>query len=226
MSTKTLRVIDCGKLDYLQAFDFQRDLQQKISRELCPDTLLLLEHPNVYTVGRSESASHILLPKEQLEKLGAQVIETNRGGKVTYHGPGQIVGYTLFDLRRYGRDVPGFVENIEEAIIQTLSVYGIHGGRNPEYTGVWVGDNKICAIGIAISRWVTMHGFALNVNTDLSYFRHINPCGITDKGVTSMELELGMRIEMTEVQDLLREKFAQVFGFTEIEYQKGMSANG
>jgi lipoyl(octanoyl) transferase len=183
--------------------------------------LLFCEHNPVYTLGKSGSINHLLLDEVSLTEKGIEFFKINRGGDITYHGPGQITGYPIFDLDFFFTDVHKYVRYLEEAIIRTLADYGLAGMRIKEFTGVWLeGDGnkpkrKICAIGVHLSRWVTLHGFAFNVNTDLNYFKNIIPCGIEDedKTVTSLAMELGRQIDVEEVKDKLKEHFAQLFGF-------------
>ena len=175
------------------------------------EQLLLLEHPHVFTLGRGANSANILAGADQLESLSIEVHETGRGGDVTYHGPGQLVGYPIIDLKPDRCDVHRYVRDIEEVLIRSIAEFGITGERIPGLTGVWVGTEKIAAIGIRIARWITSHGFALNVNTDLDYFQMIVPCGITDKGVTSMSRLLGHRLDMKEVARIVALRFAEVF---------------
>jgi lipoyl(octanoyl) transferase len=176
------------------------------------DTLVLLEHPHVYTIGRRGTADDVLWDLDVLRARGVEVVETDRGGMVTYHGPGQLVGYPIVDLGP-GADLVGYLRRLEEAIIAALSVYGLDGGRDEINTGVWVKRAKIAAIGVRVTRNVTKHGFALNISTDLSYFAGIVPCGITDRGVTSMTLELGDAPSMSDVASTFEHAFADVFGY-------------
>ena len=184
--------------------------------------LIFCEHNHVYTLGKSGEKDHLIISDEQLSSEGIEFFKINRGGDITYHGPGQITGYPIFDLDEFSTDVHLYVRNLEEVVIKTLAEYGLTGQRIKEYTGVWlinedqsIPKKKICAIGVHLSRWVTMHGFAFNINTDLKYFDYIIPCGITDqdKSVTSLALELGRKIPMEEVQVKLKTHFAEVFGF-------------
>jgi lipoyl(octanoyl) transferase len=180
--------------------------------------LLFVEHPAVYTLGKSGHEENILISEENMRQNGIEYFKTNRGGDITFHGPGQIVAYPIFDLEYFGTDIGKYMRNLEEVIIKTLEEYQIHGERSPGETGVWLDAptkhkaRKICAIGVRCSRWITMHGLALNVNTDLSYFNNIIPCGIPDKPVTSMEKELGKKINIEEVKEIIRENFEEVFG--------------
>jgi lipoyl(octanoyl) transferase len=180
--------------------------------------LLFVEHPAVYTLGKSGNIENILIGEEEMKKGGTQFFHTNRGGDITFHGPGQLVGYPVLDLEKFYTDIGWYLRSLEEAVILMLAEYGIRGERSPGETGVWIEPGgksrarKICAIGVRCSRWVTMHGFAFNVNTDLSYFGNIVPCGIQDKQVTSLEKELGHPVPLQEVKDRLKSRFAEVFG--------------
>jgi lipoyl(octanoyl) transferase len=201
------------------------DLQHKIFSELIQgkesDTLILCEHPPVYTLGRVTEAANILFSDEELKKIGAEKFEIERGGDVTFHGPGQLVGYPLLNLSHFKEDLGWYLRALEETIIRTLAEYQVRGFRIPARTGVWVGENgseeKICAIGIKASRWCTMHGFAFNINTDLSYFERIIPCGISDKHVTSLAKILGRHIEIAEVKERYVRAFEDVFDASPIE---------
>jgi lipoyl(octanoyl) transferase len=175
------------------------------------EQLLLLEHPHVFTLGRGADSRNILADQQQLQSNSIEVHETGRGGDVTYHGPGQLVGYPIINLKPDRCDVHRYVRDIEDALILSIADFGITGSRIAGLTGVWVGDEKIAAIGVRIARWITSHGFALNVNTDLDYFRMIVPCGITDKGVTSISRLLGRAIDMREVSEIVTRHFAEVF---------------
>lgn len=179
--------------------------------------LLFCEHPPVYTLGKSGHMENLLVNDARLKELNVSFFKTNRGGDITYHGPGQVVGYPILDLEYFVTDLGKYMRNLEEVMIRSLSHYGIEAGRLPGATGVWLDADtkgrarKICAMGVRCSRWVTMHGFALNVNTDLRYFDYIVPCGITDKSVTSMQKELGRRVDEAEVKNILRHEFGVVF---------------
>lgn len=201
-----------GNVDYASAWQHQRELVQQRRAGAIPDTLLLLEHrPPVITLGRGSHAEHLLVTPQQLENLGIHLVETDRGGDITYHGPGQLVGYPILDLRHHGRDVHLYLRNLEEAIIIALGHFGIVGHRKEGLTGVWVGEEKIAAIGIKVSHWITMHGFALNVCPDLSHFGLIVPCGIRNKGVTSLQNLLGREVTLQELISPVVEAFARVF---------------
>jgi lipoyl(octanoyl) transferase len=200
---------ELGRTDYGQALELQRQLIARRQQGLISDQLLLLEHPHVITLGRNGKPANLLASAEVLSRAGIAFYPTDRGGDVTYHGPGQLVGYPIVDLREWQRDVGAYVRAVEQTIIDTLADYGISAGRIPKLTGVWVDDRKIAAIGVHISRWVTSHGFALNVSTDLSYFQYIVPCGLT-KPVTSMAA-LGVVASLHEVGQTLAAHFGRVF---------------
>ena len=191
-------VADLGSIDYPAALELQRDLHDKVANDELPAVLLLLQHSHVYTLGRRGSDSDILVSTDALRQLDAEMYHTDRGGEVTYHGPGQLVGYPILDLRAAGLGPLAYVRALERIIISTLAELGIDSTAEDKPTGVWVGDAKIAAIGVRVSRGVTMHGFALNVNPDLSYFKHIVPCGIPDANVTSIaEQSVAYRMSMT-----------------------------
>jgi lipoyl(octanoyl) transferase len=222
---------DLGLIPYQQAWDYQEILlnkivKQKLENEKLPEAerlvtdnlLLFCEHPHVYTLGKSGSESNLLANALQLRAKDAEFVHTNRGGDITYHGPGQIVGYPILNLIYFANGIRRYIEMLEESIIITLKVYGLNGERLNGATGVWLDTNtpgktrKICAIGVRTSHWVTMHGFAFNVNTDLGYYGVINPCGFTDKSVTSLEKELGGKQDIDNVKMVLKGKIAEVFG--------------
>ena len=197
-----------GRVDYASALQLQQQLAADRKQGLIPDQLLLLEHPHVITLGRNGHLENLLADDDTMARAGIAFYPTDRGGDVTYHGPGQLVGYPILDLRDWQRDVGAYVRAVEETIIATLAEYGIAAGRIPKLTGVWVGERKIAAIGVHLSRWVTSHGFALNVSTDLSYFQYIVPCGLT-RPVTSMAA-LGVRASLDEVGAKLAVHFARI----------------
>ncbi len=206
-------VLDLGRLDYANALAWQQRLVAQRKQGLVDDHLLLVEHPHVITLGRNGHKENLLAGDEILSRAGIAFFPTDRGGDVTYHGPGQLVGYPILDLREWKRDVGAYVRAIEQTIIDTLADYGIAAGRIPKLTGVWVGERKIAAIGVHISRWVTSHGFALNVATDLTYFQYIIPCGLT-KPVTSMAAlrpEGARRATLGEVGGTLAKHFGRIF---------------
>ncbi len=218
---------DLESVDYKEAWDYQTSLLQKIVdikisnrrnelNDITPNYLLLLEHPNVYTLGKSGDLSNLLLDEKQLKEKDATFYKINRGGDITYHGPGQIVGYPILDLENFFTDIHKYLRLLEETIILTIAEYGLLGERSKGETGVWLGmgtpfARKICALGIRSSRWVTMHGFALNVNVNLGYFDNIIPCGIKGKTVTSMEVELGKKINQEEVKNKILKNFKKLF---------------
>lgn len=226
-----VKFIDLGLIDYKEAWDYQEELFQAIidvkranrKREQegkvpgkIESKLIFCEHPHVFTLGKSGHLSHLLVNEEQLAAKGASFYKINRGGDITYHGPGQLVGYPIFDLDNFFTDIHKYLRYLEEAVILTLAEYGIEAGRINGATGVWLDwDNprarKICAMGVRSSRWVTMHGFAFNVNSDLNYFTNIIPCGISDKAVTSLDVELGRKVDMTEVQEKMKAHLAALF---------------
>lgn len=230
MSLKKVRFKDLGLIDYQECWDYQEKLFEetvniKMSNRKLPEGenlvptqnhLLFCEHPHVYTLGKSGSIDHLLLDDAGLQKAGATYYKINRGGDITYHGPGQLVGYPILDLELFFTDIHKYLRLLEEAVILTLAEYGIAGDRYPGYTGVWIDPDKpearkICAMGVRCSRWVTMHGFAFNINSDLNYFKNIIPCGIDDKDVTSMQRELGREIPMNEVAAKLKNHIADLF---------------
>ena len=216
--------IDLGLKDYKDCWDYQEELLKEVSddkqetkKPSAKNHFLLVEHPHVYTLGKSGDEKNLLAAGDFLKKIEATFYKINRGGDITYHGPGQIVGYPIIDLENYKIGVREYIEKMEKAIIETIAEYGLIGDLKEGATGVWldaghkVRARKICAIGVRVSRYVTMHGFALNVNTDLRYFNYINPCGFATYGVTSIQQELGREIQMDEVKSMLKEKFNQLF---------------
>ncbi len=229
MSRRSVRFADLGLWSYQRAWDFQEALftevvEQKSANRKLPeperiatrDTLLFVEHPHVYTMGKSGDLGNLLADDERLKAINAEFFRTNRGGDITYHGPGQLVGYPILDLDEYFTDIHRYLRTLEEVIIATLADYGLNGDRSPGETGVWldVGSpfaRKICAMGVRASRWVTMHGWAFNLNTDLRYFEYIIPCGIKDKAVTSLQRELGRPVDESEVKALVAGHFARLF---------------
>ncbi|RZL13794.1 MAG: lipoyl(octanoyl) transferase LipB [Pedobacter sp.] len=225
---KDVEFIDWGLLDYQAAWDKQNAVFEGIvalktqnrtnsTAIATPNYLIFCQHPHVYTLGKSGKPENLLLDEQGLIEKEATYYKINRGGDITYHGPGQIVGYPILDLDNFFTDIHLYLRTLEEAVILTLKDYNIEAGRYPGFTGVWLdADNekarKICALGVRCSRWVTMHGFAFNVNTDLDYFKNIVPCGIDDKDVTSMKRELGYELDMDEVSSKLKNHIAALFG--------------
>ncbi len=231
---------DLGVMNYQAAWDYQEKLLQgnvkiksavynpwaAVNVDLIEKThlplttthyLLFVEHPPVYTLGKSGNKGNVLLDDEELKEKDIQFFNTNRGGDITFHGPDQLVGYPILDLEKFYTDIGKYLRNLEEVIMLTMAEFGIRGDRSPGETGVWIEpgvqgkERKICAIGVRCSRWITMHGFAFNVNTDLSYFNHIIPCGIVNKQVTSLEKELGYKLDMEDVKEKLKNNFEKVF---------------
>lgn len=230
MQNKRVSFQDMGVIEYKRAWDYQEKLladivaQKILNRDLpenqkneTPNFLLFCEHPNVYTLGKSGKPENLLLDEEGLNNNNAEYYKINRGGDITYHGLGQLVGYPVIDLDNFFQDIHKYMRFLEEAIIRTCAEYGVDAGRIDGLTGVWIdyaeqnNPRKICAMGVKASRWVTMHGFALNVNTDLNYFNHIVPCGIDDKAVTSLEKELGKKTDFKEVSLKVKTHLADLF---------------
>lgn len=231
VTNKQTRYINLGLIDYKDAWDYQTDLFEKVlgikkqnralpdnQQHLTENFLVFCQHPHVYTLGKSGKEDNLLVKADQLNSIGATYYHINRGGDITYHGPGQIVGYPIIDLENFFTDIHKYMRLLEEAVIETIAEFGVNGGRIPGLTGVWIDHDeketarKICALGVKTSRWVTMHGFALNVNTDLNYFSHIVPCGIDDKEVTSLQKELGRTVDLSAVEEILKNKIAGLFG--------------
>jgi lipoate-protein ligase B len=207
---------DLGTMDFLAALELQETCLQLKQREPSSDIVLFVEHPHVYTLGRGGKDTNVLAPQE------VPVYRTSRGGDVTYHGPGQIVVYPLIDLRsKLRRDVHRYLRNLEMTAIRTLEDFGLRASRRPPYTGIWIGDKKIAAIGIAVRRSITFHGLALNVNTDLSYFKHIVPCGLTWADVTSMARELGKEQNAERIKNRFLHHFTEVFGYSDVKESDG-----
>ncbi|MBK8250765.1 MAG: lipoyl(octanoyl) transferase LipB [Gemmatimonadetes bacterium] len=224
MSLPSLLVSDLGTMPYAAALELQRDVaRRRISGEIDQDVLLLVEHPHVVTLGRAAKQASLVATPELLRARGVEVFEVERGGDVTYHGPGQLVGYPVFDLKRHRKDLHWYLRQVEESLIVALATFGIAAGRNPGYTGVWVGADgdrwlrKIASIGVHARDWVTWHGFALNVSTDLSFFDLMVPCGIADVQMTSAATELApMRVEPTVVREAIAVAFGRVFELTPV----------
>ncbi len=208
-----LNVFRLGRTEYGKCWDVQKQVFDLRASGGIDDTLLLTEHNHTYTIGKSGDDNHLLAREAELLAAGVTVFHNDRGGDITYHGPGQIVGYPILDLHNHYLDLHRYLRDLEEVVIGTLKDFEVVATRKPEYTGVWVGNEKICAIGVKTSKWITMHGFALNVNTDLSYFGRIIPCGIFEHGVTSLQAVLRREMEMGEVMQCLADHFARVFHF-------------
>ncbi len=230
---KDTKFIDLGLIDYQKAWDYQTDLFNQVltvkaenrslpndEQQLTHNYLIFCEHPHVYTLGKSGDEDNLLIKKEELHTIQANYYQINRGGDITYHGPGQIVVYPILDLENFFTDIHQYMRLLEEAVIQTLKEFNVESIRIKGLTGVWIGDEdlhtsrKICALGVKMSRWVSLHGLAFNVNVDLSYFKHIVPCGIDDKEVTSLEKELGARQDMNAVKLVLKNNIVSLFGMT------------
>jgi lipoyl(octanoyl) transferase len=216
MEKKTLTYCDLGFIDYKEAWDLQKEIFSSRVLGEAKDFLLLLEHPNTYTLGKTAHRENLKGSEDYLKENNISVYDIDRGGDITYHGPGQIVGYPIIDLNNWYKDTHKYLRALEEVIIKTCSEYGLDCERNSKHTGVWIGDRKIAAIGIKVSRWVTMHGFAFNVNTDLDLFNGIIPCGIQDKSVTSLNKELNSQINIQEVKDRLLNNFSDVFSYNKV----------
>lgn len=212
MSNTPWHILTLPRTPYLEAWRLQHRLLAARQAGLIPDTLVLVEHPHVYTLGRKAVPEHLLFSAAELAERGVETYWVDRGGDITYHGPGQIVGYVICDLRQRGLDAHGYLRAVEEVLLQALAAYGIAGRRDPEYTGMWVADEKVGAIGVRVSRGVSMHGFALNLNPDLSLFDGIVPCGIRDRGVTSLARVLGDAPETEAVRVVLMTALQRVFG--------------
>ena len=216
MNKKILTYCNLGFIDYKEAWDIQKEIfSKRVSGEV-EDVLLLLEHPNTYTLGKTAHKENLKGSEHYLMENNISVYDIDRGGDITYHGPGQIVGYPIIDLNNWFKDTHKYLRALEEVIIKTCFEYGLKCERNPKHTGVWIGDKKIAAIGIKVSRWITMHGFAFNVNTDLNLFNGIIPCGIQDKSVTSLSKELNNEISIQEVKEKLLNNFSDVFNYNKV----------
>ncbi len=214
--TKEFTYCDLSFIDYKEAWDLQRETFELRYRNKISDVFYLLEHPHTYTLGKTAEQEHLVSSKKYLDENKISVYNIDRGGDITYHGPGQIVGYPIINLTEWKQDTHKYLRALEEVIIRVCAHYGLSGTRDPKYTGVWIENRKIAAIGIKVSRWITMHGFAFNVNTNLSLFKGIIPCGIFDKEVTSLQKEVGRQIDISEVKNLLVENFKEVFEYGEI----------
>lgn len=214
MTQSTGWLLNLDRLDYDEALKLQAELETKRKQGEIPDILVLLEHPPVYTMGRSTDPNNLLLDREALEERGVKVREIRRGGDITFHGPGQIVGYPIIDLSDHRRDAHWYLRTLERVLIDTLAEYDLDAYTISGMTGVWSEGAKVAAIGVGISRWVTTHGFALNVNTDLTFFGGIIPCGLKGKQVTSMNALLRRKLDMAEVRSVVADRFAQLFNLS------------
>lgn len=208
---KNIKWVDLGRMEYEEAFALQQQVNGYLKQNpSIPGFLFFVEHPPVFTLGRNHKEDDFLFPVELIKNQGFQVFESNRGGNVTYHGPGQVVGYLLVNMAHFKKDVQWFVWQMEEWVVATLKDFDLESQRKEKYRGIWVGDEKICALGVAIKRWSTMHGFALNHHTNLEHFTYINPCGITEFGVTSME-KLGITKTRKEIIEALKRNFESLY---------------
>jgi lipoyl(octanoyl) transferase len=216
LSQRFLNYSDLNFIDYQEAWDLQKEILEMRVDEKINDVLLLLEHPHTYTLGKVADKRNLIGSLDYLIQNKISVFDIDRGGDITYHGPGQIVGYPIIDLKKWKQDTHKYLRSLEEVLIKTCAEYGLKGIRDPKYTGVWIGDKKIAAIGIKVSRWVTMHGFAFNINTDLDFFSGIVPCGIVDKGVTSLKNELNKSIDISEVKEKLINNFKNIFEYEDV----------
>ncbi|HEX2983756.1 MAG TPA: lipoyl(octanoyl) transferase LipB [Ignavibacteriales bacterium] len=216
-TSRNLEYCDLGLIDYDKAWDLQKEVFEQRKQGLTKDTLFLLEHPHTYTLGKVADKANLVGDEEYLKKNHISVYEIDRGGDITYHGPGQIVGYPIINLAEWKEDAHLYLRSLEDVIMKVCGDYGLTTRRDEKYTGVWIEDRKICAIGIKISKWVTMHGFAFNVNSDLEMFNGIIPCGIRDKQVTSLKKELGREIDLGEVKIKIIKYFMEVFGYADFK---------
>jgi lipoate-protein ligase B len=207
-------VLKLGLIEYQEAYDLQRSLHWQRVEGKIPDVLLLLEHPPTITIGKSGTLTHVLVSKERLVREGMSLFFTDRGGDVTCHGPGQLVGYPILDLKQRGKDLRSYVKKLEEVLLRTLRDFSIYGDRDERHPGVWVKEEEIAAIGLSLRKWVSMHGFALNINIDLEHFSFINPCGFSDRRATSMSKILGGLVPMRDVANRLISNFREVFDFS------------
>jgi len=215
-----LKVIDLGKMEYQKAYDLQLEMLKKRYENQITDTLIIVEHPPVFTIGSSGSRDNIMVSGDFLRETGIAVYNTNRGGDITYHGPGQIVGYPILNLKEHKKDLHWLLRQYEEVFIRLLKEYNIKAARIKGLTGVWVGNEKITAIGVGVRRWISYHGFAFNVNPELEHFSYIIPCGITDRGVTSLSKLLDSKQNLTEQKQKVIKYFAEVFKMEVIENEK------
>lgn len=219
---RTLSILKLGTEPYKKIWDLQHQIHRMRVNSQINDVLILLQHNHVYTLGKVAKKKHLLLDEKLLIEQGIDLFEIDRGGDITYHGPGQIVGYPIIKLNELYEDIHRYLRELEEVIIRVLNEYNVRAYRIPEYTGVWVNDEKISAIGIKISRWVTMHGFAFNINTDLEFFDKIIPCGIFDKGITSLKKILGKNVDLDEVGNFLIKHFVDVFKYENIKIKSSL----
>lgn len=221
MNKENRKVIYCDldTIDYKEAWDLQKKIHQLRVENKIDDIFFMLEHPHTYTLGKTADKQNLISDEKYLSKNKISVYDIDRGGDITYHGPGQIVGYPIISLTNWQQDTHKYLRAIEEVILQVCGDYSLMGSRVDKYTGVWIEDRKICAIGIKVSRWITMHGFAFNVNTDLELFNGIIPCGISDKAVTSLSIELKRETKTSEVKEKIIHHFSNIFNYDQIEFK-------
>ncbi len=217
--TRKLVYCDLGLIDYKEAWDLQKSIHQLRAENKFDDVLFLLEHPHTYTLGKIADKNNLIGDEKFLSENKISVYDIDRGGDITYHGPGQIVGYPIISLTNWKQDTHKYLRAIEEVVIKVCAEYGLQGSRVDKYTGVWLDSRKICAIGIKVSLWITMHGFAFNINTDLKLFNGIIPCGISDKDVTSLNRELNKEISLNEVKEKIIHHFGALFNYDQIEFK-------
>jgi len=214
---RQVQLVSLGTMPYADAWNLQKRVFERVQQDLLADTILSVEHPHTYTLGKESKREHLLLSEAELRAKNISLFEIDRGGDITYHGYGQFVAYPILNMKHFYHDVHRYLRDLEEVVIRLLADFGIdahrktHHDKRKNYTGVWIGDEKICALGVKFSRWTTMHGLALNVNTDLEYFNGIVPCGISDKGITSLAKLLGTEISLSLIEEKFAEKFADVF---------------
>lgn len=217
MKNRTLTYCNLGLIDYQECWNLQKEIFNRRYNNEISDVLFLLEHPHTYTLGKIADKNNLISSKKYLDDNKISVYDIDRGGDITYHGPGQIVGYPIINLNEWEKDAHKYLRALEEVLIEVCNEFGLNAERNSSYTGVWIENKKIAAIGIKISRWITMHGFAFNVNTDLSLFQGIIPCGITGKEVTSLQKELGRKLDLNQVKEMIVKKFMKVFNYGSCE---------
>lgn len=221
---KTCYCYKMGRMPYAAVWGIQRQMVTTRRNGQSKDAIILVEHDSIFTIGRAGSHKNIIVPEAKLNEAKIAVVDVDRGGDITYHGPGQLVGYPIFDLSLHGRDLHRYVRQLEEVIIRTVGFYGIEAWREQGLTGVWTEKGKIAAIGVGVKGWVSMHGFALNIKPDMKYFKMINPCGITDRPVASMEM-FSVKVSLENVADVLMQKFAEVFEIEIISSEEQIGCN-
>ncbi len=220
-----LQIIDWGERSYQEGYKLQHRLAKERAENIIPDTLILVSHPPVFTIGCRGSRTEILASEEKLREAGISVEKVDRGGAVTYHGPGQLVAYPILHMGSRGINLHHLIHKYEETVVSTLKYFGIAAERNPEFIGVWVSNQKICAVGIGVKRWVSYHGLALNISTNLDHYRYIIPCGISHLGITSMEKVLEIPVHFKEVKNVFIEAFVKEFGYNEHQVEQPTAEN-